>query len=203
MRKAITAVLVLALCLAFGSAMVYAGDGCSAHKTADQTAAKSACTGSDVTAKLVSADKHCPYAGTDCGVKCTPEECAEWAKMCEKHGENAEIRMISVKGMTCTGCENSIKATLTSTPGVLEVAKVSYKDGMAVVIVDKTKAKNEALTTSVVNKGYEAQIIPAVAKTTDNAQVKKASGDMPSCAATCTKPCTGDKKDAKSEKDSH
>jgi len=205
MRKAFTTLLALALCLAFGTAMVSAGENCAAHKTGEKTAMKSSCTGSDVTAKLISGDnKHCDYAAKDCGVYCTPEECAEWAKACEKYGDKAEVRMMSVKGMTCTGCENSIKATLTSTPGVLEVAKVSHKKGVAIVIVDKTVAKNDVLTTTVVNKGYEAQIIPAVATTTDNAEVKKASSDkMPGCAATCTKPCTGAKKEAKTEKDSH
>ena len=205
MRKAITTAMILALCLAFGTAMVSAGDNCGAKKTSEKTAMKSSCSGSDVTAKLISGDKkHCDYSAKDCGAYCTPEECAEWAKTCEKYGDKAEIRMISVKGMTCAGCENSIKATLTSTPGVLDVVKVSHKKGVAIVIVDKNTAKNDALTTSVVNKGYEAQIIPAVATTTDNAEVKKASSTkMPGCAATCTKPCTGDKKSADAKKDSH
>jgi len=199
MRKAIATVLVLALCLAFGTAMVYAGENCGTKKTAD----KSACTSSDATAKMISADKHCDYSGKDCGLTCTPEECAAWKASCEKYGDKAEIRMMSVKGMTCVGCENSITASLEAVPGVLEVAKVSHKTGMAVVIVDKNVAKNDVLATTVVNKGYEAQIIPAVAKSTDNAEVKKVSADMPACAATCAKPCTGAKTEGKTEKDSH
>lgn len=199
MRKTLTSVLVVAVCLMFASAMAYAGPNCGATKTADKTAAKSSCSG-DVTAKMTSAeksaDKDCAVTGKTVSAKadCDPAECDDWAKKAAKY-ENAEVRMMSVKGMTCGGCENSIKSSLAETAGVYEVAKVCHKGGVAVVIVDPKEIKDDVLTTTVTNKGYEAAIIPAVATTSDNAEASKASSTAKKdCAATCAKPCDAAKK---------
>ncbi|HPC12180.1 MAG TPA: cation transporter [candidate division Zixibacteria bacterium] len=211
MRKVFTVALVLAVAMMFAGAAAYADGSCAVKKTAESASAKSACTaGKTAEAKMTSAENAgcsghktgetaMTAAGSCANAKfmagcdpsfCTPEDCAAWGKMCQAHGENAEVRMMSVKGMTCTGCENSIKAALEKAPGVLEVAKVDHKRGLAVVIVDKTMAKNDDMTTLVTNKGYEAQIIPAVATTGTAAPAAKVSdGAKKSCAATCAKPC--------------
>jgi len=89
---------------------------------------------------------------------------AELAKLCESH-ENCEMRCISVKGMTCTSCEETISAALTDVTGVLKVVKVSYKDGCAIVCVEKDNCNGESLINAVANKGYTAEMIPAVATT--------------------------------------
>lgn len=218
MRKAISLALVLAVCLMFAGA-AFAGENCVKNTSAEKSACasknteakmisadKAGCSASQTAgATTAAADtKHCSKDAATCNMNgkltaghcdpswCTPEECAQWKASCEKYGDKAEIRMISVKGMTCGGCEKSIEATLQKTAGVLEVAKVSHTAGVAIVIVDKNEAKNDVLTSMVTNKGYEAQIMPAVATTTTST----ADGAKKSCAATCAKPC--DKAGAKS-----
>ncbi|MEQ8556317.1 MAG: mercuric transport protein MerTP [Cyclobacteriaceae bacterium] len=58
---------------------------------------------------------------------------------------NAEL---SVKGMTCTGCEHSVNAALKNSEGVLE-ASSSYESGIAVVKFDQTKVSVDQLATNV------------------------------------------------------
>jgi len=205
MRKVLSISMVAALCIMLASAMAFAGPNCGASKTADKTASKSECTSTKATkAEMVSAEKKtCSVSGkTVAGeMNCSPEECAAWEKMAAKH-EGSEVRLMSVKGMTCGGCESSVKASLAKMDGVYEVAKVCHKGEVAVVVVDPKKVQDDALAQTVTNKGYEAQIMPAVATTSTEAGAKKASGDKPSCAKTCTKPC--DKKgDAKSTSSPH
>lgn len=93
----------------------------------------------------------------------SPEECA---KMCGSN-PNCTITHMSVKGMTCGGCEQSVTASLETVPGVLKVIKVSHQDGIAVVCSDPTKFDGAALTKAVADKGFEAMIMPAMAKTVD------------------------------------
>lgn len=211
MKKVMTIALSLALCLSLSA---FAGENCaksgsksacSASKTtATQASAteKASCgsTGA-TTASATSADKHCDKNAATCNMQgkltaghcdpsfCTPDDCAKWTKACETYGANAEIRMMSVKGMTCAGCEGSVTTALKATPGVFEVAKVDHKAGVAIVIVDKTVVKNDVLATTVTNKGYEAQIMPAVATTTTDAGAQKVDAKKAGCAATCTTPC--------------
>jgi len=58
---------------------------------------------------------------------------------------NAEL---SVKGMTCTGCEHSVNAALNNSEGVLE-ASSSYESGIATVKFDQTKVSVDQLATNV------------------------------------------------------
>lgn len=58
---------------------------------------------------------------------------------------NAEL---SVKGMTCTGCEHSVNAALKNSEGVLE-ASSSYESGIATVKFDQTKVSVDQLATNV------------------------------------------------------
>lgn len=73
---------------------------------------------------------------------------------------------MSVKGMTCGGCEKSVTAALEHVDGVVGVKEVSYKSGQAVVEYDPAKCQEASLTRAVADKGYEAEIIPAVATST-------------------------------------
>ncbi|HNP16900.1 MAG TPA: mercuric transport protein MerTP [Fulvivirga sp.] len=58
---------------------------------------------------------------------------------------NAEL---SIKGMTCTGCEHSVNAALNNSEGVLE-ASSSYENGIALVKFDQSKVSVEQLATAV------------------------------------------------------
>lgn len=121
---------------------------------------------------------------------------------CEGHGDyKGKCAMVdmSIKGMTCGGCETTIKTALENTPGVLKVESISYKDGLAHVCFDPDKVNLDNMTKVVVDKGYEAQIIPAVAKTSevkDEVKPATATGCNLPCPskASCASKCTGTKK---------
>jgi len=128
-----------------------------------------------------------------CGM--TPEQCAQ---LCAGK-ENCGVIQISVKGMTSTGSEQSIEKALKEVPGVLRVVRVDQKEGVVFVCTDAKVCQQASLTKAITDKGYEAAIIPAVAKTTD-APAATMSGCPPTCphagTKTCATPCT---KGAKAE----
>ncbi len=173
MRKLFTLSLAVLAILAFSISPILAGDDATTTKPATE---KASCPGKDASATTTSAKGGCPMmknaAATTGAAQCTghgtsaamsPEECA---KLCGKDGGKCEMVNMSVKGMTCGGCENTITTALEKVPGVLKVVSVSYKEGTALVCIDPTKCKSETLTTAVTNSGYEAKVVPAVATTT-------------------------------------
>jgi copper chaperone CopZ len=88
---------------------------------------------------------------------------------------------MNIKGMTCGGCESTVKTALTDVDGVVCVKSIDHKSGTAMVYVDDNKMKDNGwLTKAVTNKGYQAEVIPAVAKT----ESVQTSGK--SCSSTCT-----------------
>jgi len=145
-------------------------------------------------AEQISAKTHCSAEGAAaCAAKMgmPVEECQ---KLCAS-GEYTMVSM-SIKGMTCTGCENTITTCLQELPGVVKVGKVSYQDGTAFVMIDPKKVKNEAMVTAVSNKGYKAEVIPAVSvteagqtQTVGDAQHPCGPAAAKACAKTCAKPC--------------
>ena len=146
MRKALTFSILTLTIVAMVAAFAFAaGDKCT--KT-DKTAVKSASSVSTATS--------CDSDG-------------ELMKKAEADGEWT-VKTISVKGMTCTGCEETLKAELAKVPGVMEIVKVCHKSEEAVVKVDPTKAQDLQLTKAIIDKGYKAEIIPAVAKTATKAK---------------------------------
>lgn len=169
MRKQILLAVAAIAVLALVAAPAFAGPFCSAKTASADKAACSAKFG-----KLASAD-----GKAACLAKygMTEEECRA---MCKEIGDNCVLTNISIKGMTCGGCEKSVTAALLETPGVVKVVKVSHKDGMALVAIDPKKVENNGLIQAVSNKGFEAQIIPAVAITGSSA---KLSGSKYSCSA--------------------
>lgn len=192
MRKLFALSLAALALLAFAAGPILAGDEAGCTKSA---AEKAACTGKDASAKLTSDKAGCPMmknaAATSGSAACcaahgqamSPEECA---KLCGKTDGKCEMVNMSVKGMTCGGCEKTVTAALEKTPGVLKVVSVSYKDGTALVCVDPAKCKSEALTTAVSNSGYEAQVVPAVATTAEHAKAEGKAcspADKAACAA--------------------
>lgn len=69
--------------------------------------------------------------------------------------ENIQIVEISVEGMTCTGCENTVEKGVLSLDGVIEV-EASHTEKTAIVKFDKTKANAEDMMAKINEKGYEA-----------------------------------------------
>ena len=107
--------------------------------------------------------KLCGKSGKD--AKLTPEECAKLCGMkCDKDSK-CELTTFSVKGMTCGGCENSVKAVLTKVDGVCKVISISHKDGVANVCYDANKTSSDALASVITNKGYAAEVMPTAAIT--------------------------------------
>lgn len=205
MKKLIQLSFVMVAVLALAASPIFAGEGCSASK--DAKAGKAGCS----TMSAEQCAKLCGAKGVK-GVKgasatLSPEECA---KLCGDN-KNCDMTQISIKGMTCGGCEKDVEAALTAVPGVLKVVKVSHKEGFALVCTDKAKCEAGSLTKAVSAKGYEAQIIPAVAKTTAatgstcGMGAKKVDATQASskkaCGPECTKDCCAKKGDAKKPSD--
>ena len=61
---------------------------------------------------------------------------------------------LHIEGMTCAGCENTIKAGLESIPGVVEV-KASHIDSNAIVVYDANLVTVEDMGKVVEKKGYK------------------------------------------------
>jgi len=104
----------------------------------------------------------------------------ELTKQCSMN-TNCSIAQISVEGMAGSGCENEVKNALKNVPGVYNVLKVSHTDEMAMVCYDTENCKTDVLTKTVADKGYSAQIIPAVSNVTDTDTKAKLSA----CGAAC------------------
>jgi copper chaperone CopZ len=213
MKKIIFLGLSALAVLAMTIAPVVAGEGCADAAKASTAGTKSTCgakaegasmtgagCGDKATATTASAHGTCNLNGQ----KLTAEECAKMmssmtpeqcAKACGYEGKMEMVNM-NIKGMTCGGCEGSVTAALEKTPGVVKVVSVNYKDGSALVCIDPAKTKAETLTQTVSNKGYEAQIIPAVATTGTTAKSATCSktcspAEAAACAAKDTKAKTG------------
>lgn len=67
---------------------------------------------------------------------------------------NLETIEIAVYGMTCGGCEKTVKTAVGNLPGVQEVT-ASHTDSVAVVTFDKTKSGFEEMKAAITGKGYK------------------------------------------------
>jgi len=158
-KLSVMTIAVLAL-FAFALAPIsQAGEGCGSSTSAQVS--------KDANAKLASANTCVAKDPAACAASMgmTQEECQA---LCAKYS----LVTMDIKGMTCGGCEKSIEAALVAIPGVEKVAKVSHKEGKAMLFVDPQKAGNDVLVKTVVNKGYTADIIPAVATVETEAPVQ-------------------------------
>lgn len=63
---------------------------------------------------------------------------------------------ITVKGMTCSGCVNSVTKALKGVDGVQE-AKVDLQGQKATVTYDEAKTSVQALKQAVEDAGYDAE----------------------------------------------
>ena len=60
---------------------------------------------------------------------------------------------VSIQGMTCTGCENTVKSSISELPGVVEVS-ASFTEGKAIVKLDTSLTKMDKISEAVSSKGY-------------------------------------------------
>ncbi len=60
---------------------------------------------------------------------------------------------LSVEGMTCTGCENTINSGVSEIAGVVEVTS-SHIDGVTIVKYDSTQANIDQISKVISGKGY-------------------------------------------------
>ncbi|MBI5916197.1 MAG: mercuric transport protein MerTP [Bacteroidetes bacterium] len=69
--------------------------------------------------------------------------------------EQSKVKKVefTIEGMTCTGCENHVKAEISKLPGIVEAA-VSYERGTAIVKFDEGKTSIGALEAAIHSTGY-------------------------------------------------
>ena len=127
-------------------------DKASAQLTGDKASCAAVCagkanaqlTGDKATCSSMKGASHASFAGA-------------------LESKSHEVCVVSIEGMTCGGCEESIRSTLANAPGVVKVINVSYQDGIALVAVDKATCCTTTMAKMVADKGYKAEVIPAVA----------------------------------------
>jgi len=61
---------------------------------------------------------------------------------------------VSIRGMSCTDCENTVKSSISELPGVIDVS-ASFVDGKALVKVDTTLTGADKISQAVNGKGYK------------------------------------------------
>jgi copper chaperone CopZ len=129
---------------------------CSSSKTTAKT--------TNASAKLTcSSDKSDSKVTTASADNCNPDHCALAT------GKYA-VAVMDVDGMTCGGCENKLTLAFEKADGVLWVAAVSHSDGMAKVVFDKSITSSNDMITLVNGSGFKAEIKPAVAVSTVDAE---------------------------------
>ena len=202
MKKVLFVAFMVMAFVALGSMAAFACDAHKASKTADASKvdAKQVSSTSCSSTKASTTNATLASSKTTGASSCTAAEkaaCAAKAslasadgkcsidmclKACEtKHaeicGEAASAHFMtamSIKGMTCGGCESGVKTALMAVEGVNNVVDVCHKAGFAVVCTGKKDFNNESLIKAVTAKGYESEIIPAVAVTTNVPATEKA-----------------------------
>jgi len=68
---------------------------------------------------------------------------------------NVQKIEITIEGMTCTGCENTIQNTIKEFDGIYSVT-ASHLDGKAILEIDSTKADILKIEEAINTVGYKA-----------------------------------------------
>lgn len=71
----------------------------------------------------------------------------------EVNVENLVEVAIPVHGMTCEGCENAVKKSISSLEGIAEVS-ASHTDSIATVKYDKTTVTRDEIELKIADAGY-------------------------------------------------
>jgi copper chaperone len=87
------------------------------------------------------------------GNKKEQETAKQEAEKQEISMENLVEVTIPVHGMTCEGCENAVKKSISSLQGIGEVT-ASHTDSIATVKYDKTAATQEEIELKIAEAGY-------------------------------------------------
>ncbi len=92
---------------------------------------------------------------------------------------------LDVKGMTCAGCENKVKASLASIDGVVETKKVCSKSDKASLTFDPNVTSSDEIIKQLAKAtGYSVAVVKS-AGISDSAARK--------CSAECAKACCSGK----------
>lgn len=208
MRKLLFVGFVVMAFVAMGAFAAFACEGNDNCSFSAKTASvNSSCSLAKTTSKLVSSDASskssaslaggsaCAYKNSKTSAKlasaiCSPEQIeACLASLKANCTDNCpetpycKFTAMSVKGMTCGGCENTIKAALMNIDGVNKVLGVCYKSGYAAVCANPDEASNEVLLKAVSAKGFDAEIIPAVAIISTDAKTSTIGYTGKTCGA--------------------
>jgi len=62
---------------------------------------------------------------------------------------------LTVEGMTCAGCENTVQGALTAIDGI-DSAFASHIDKQVRVLVDSTQVSLKEMQEAIIAKGYDA-----------------------------------------------
>lgn len=62
---------------------------------------------------------------------------------------------LNISGMTCQGCEAHVNSELSKVPGIVD-HKTSYKEGISIVIFDKSKTDLDSIIKAINATGYSA-----------------------------------------------
>jgi copper chaperone CopZ len=63
---------------------------------------------------------------------------------------------LAVEGMTCEGCESTVKESIEKLPGIAS-AKASYKEKNTIVSFDSTLTKTADISKAIADAGYEVK----------------------------------------------
>ena len=81
---------------------------------------------------------------------------SDQSQTAEINPENVVLIDMEVKGMTCTGCENTIKSGVSELEGVVEV-EASHVNAKTFVKVDTSLTSPEAISEKIASSGYKVE----------------------------------------------
>ncbi len=161
-------------------------------------------------AQVVKTDaKAAPGCKPDCSQTCTAAERAACAaslglspEECQKYCHSDKYTMVrmSIEGMRGDDCEKALSSCLSGVCGVVKVGKIDRESKTAVIFVENGQFDEGALVKTVADKGYQARVIPAVARgeASPPAETAKAtsgcSEEVRAACAAAGKKCPGTKK---------
>jgi copper chaperone CopZ len=103
----------------------------------------------------------------------TEDKSEQTTEKTEVNYENVVLIDMDVNGMTCTGCENTIKSGVSELEGIVSV-EASHVDGKTYVKADTALVKPEQIREVIKEKGYE--VVNADIKNADDSTLPKKEG---------------------------
>jgi copper chaperone CopZ len=86
----------------------------------------------------------------------TPKQTSDEAMKNSSNVQANKTVTLAVEGMTCEGCENTVKESVEKLPGIAS-AKASYKEKAVVIAFDSTQAKVNDISAAITDVGYEVK----------------------------------------------